>query len=286
MARPLPARLKHNVHMPELPEVEVTRLGLEQALVGARIVSIIQGKPLRWPLGCAADQLQGQRIDRLERRGKYLLLSMQTGTLIVHLGMSGSLRWTARHEVADAPSTHDHFIWLTDRGQLRLRDPRRFGAVVWHPAGSPPHHLLAKLGPEPLRAEFDGSVLHRALRGRQAAIKPLLLNQSIVVGVGNIYACEALFHAGIHPLTPAGKLTRSRCERLALAIRTTLNAAVAAGGSSLRNFAHADGELGYFQLNTRVYDRAGLPCQACATRIGQITQGQRSTYFCSHCQKR
>ncbi len=261
-------------------------MGLERALVGARVVSIIQGKPLRWPLGCAAKQLEGQRIDRLERRGKYLLLQMQAGLLIVHLGMSGSLRWTANGQSAEAPSAHDHFIWLTDRGQLRLRDPRRFGAVVWHAAGCSAPALLAKLGPEPLGLEFNGSVLHQALRDRQAAIKPLLLNQSIVAGVGNIYACEALFHAGIHPLTPAGKLTRPSCERLAQAIRSTLSAAVAAGGSSLRNFAHADGELGYFQLNTRVYDRAGLPCKTCATRISQITQGQRSTYFCSHCQRR
>lgn len=272
--------------MPELPEVEVTRMGLERALVGARITSVSLGKPLRWPLGCNAKQLEGQRIDRLERRGKYLLLQMQSGLLIVHLGMSGSLRWTARDQAADAPSIHDHFIWLTDRGQLRLRDPRRFGAVVWHATGAPVHPLLAKLGPEPLEPEFDGSVLYQALRGRQAAIKPLLLNQSIVAGIGNIYACEALFHAGIHPLTLASKLSRLRCARLAQTIRSTLSAAVAAGGSSLRNFAHADGELGYFQLNTRVYDRAGLPCHRCATRISQITQGQRSTYFCSHCQRR
>ncbi len=272
--------------MPELPEVEVTRLGLESALVGTRIESIIQGKPLRWPLGCAPQTLSGQRIERLDRRGKYLLLRMQAGDLIVHLGMSGSLRWTASGQPAEALTVHDHFIWIMDRGQLRLRDPRRFGAVVWHAAGHPTHALLDKLGPEPLGMDFNGSVLHQALRGRKAAIKPLLLNQSIVTGVGNIYACEALFHAGIHPLTSAGQLSRPRCERLAQAIRSTLSAAVAAGGSSLRNFAHADGELGYFQLNTRVYDRAGLPCQACGTGISQITQGQRSTYFCRRCQKR
>ena len=272
--------------MPELPEVEVTRLGLESALVGTRIESIIQGKPLRWPLGCAPQTLSGQRIERLDRRGKYLLLRMQAGDLIVHLGMSGSLRWTASGQPAEALTVHDHFIWIMDRGQLRLRDPRRFGAVVWHADGHPTHALLDKLGPEPLGMHFNGSVLHQALRGRKAAIKPLLLNQSIVTGVGNIYACEALFHAGIHPLTSAGQLSRPRCERLAQAIRSTLSAAVAAGGSSLRNFAHADGELGYFQLNTRVYDRAGLPCQACGTGISQITQGQRSTYFCRRCQKR
>ncbi|MDE1952327.1 MAG: bifunctional DNA-formamidopyrimidine glycosylase/DNA-(apurinic or apyrimidinic site) lyase [Betaproteobacteria bacterium] len=272
--------------MPELPEVEVTRLGLERALTGARIDAIIQGKVLRWPLGCATQQLVGQRIERLDRRGKYLLLRMQAGDLIVHLGMSGSLRWTASDQPAEALTMHDHFVWITDRGQLRLRDPRRFGAVVWQATGSSTHALLDKLGPEPLGTGFDGSVLHQALRGRKAAIKPLLLNQSIVTGVGNIYACEALFHAGVHPLTPAGQLSRARCERLAQAIRNTLGAAVAAGGSSLRNFAHADGELGYFQLNTRVYDRAGLPCHACGARINRINQGQRSTYFCPHCQKR
>lgn len=271
--------------MPELPEVEVTRLGLAPALSGARITTLRQGKPLRWPLGCAAQDLAGQCIEHLDRRGKYLLLNLSDGVLIVHLGMSGSLRWIA--SVDDATlGEHEHFILLTDRGQLRLRDPRRFGAVVWHAAGKPPHPLLARLGPEPFEPAFDAAQLHRSLQGRRAAIKPLLLDQSIVAGVGNIYACEALFRSAIHPEAPAGSLSVRRCGRLAAEIRNTLADAVAAGGSSLRDFAHANGELGYFQLNTRVYGRAGQPCRVCATPIAQFVQGQRSTYFCPRCQRR
>ncbi|WP_288128021.1 bifunctional DNA-formamidopyrimidine glycosylase/DNA-(apurinic or apyrimidinic site) lyase [Thiomonas sp.] len=272
--------------MPELPEVEVTRLGLADALRGARITALHQGKPLRWPLGCTAQELAGQRIERLDRRGKYLLLKLPAGDLIVHLGMSGSLRWIAAGDDASAPGAHEHFVLQTDRGQLRLRDPRRFGAVIWHPTGSPPHALLARLGPEPLGAEFDAAQFHRRLHGRHAAIKPLLLDQSIVAGIGNIYACEALFRAAIHPETPAGSLSPRRCSRLAAEIRATLADAVAAGGSSLRDFAHADGELGHFQLDTRVYGRVGQPCRVCSTPVVQITQGQRSTYFCPRCQRR
>lgn len=272
--------------MPELPEVEVTRLGLTHALSGARITALRLGKPLRWPLGCTAQKLVGQRITRLDRRGKYLLLKLIEGELIVHLGMSGSLRWVAGDQGSEAPGEHEHFILQTDRGQLRMRDPRRFGAVVWHPPDNPAHALLAKLGPEPLDPTFDGARLRSALHARRAAIKPLLLDQAIVAGIGNIYACEALFRAAIHPETPAGSLSLLSCTRLAAEIRHTLGDAVAAGGSSLRDFAHTDGELGYFQLNTRVYGRAGQACKVCATPIAQITQSQRSTYFCPKCQRR
>ena len=271
--------------MPELPEVEVTRLGLRDALRGSRIDGVHQGKPLRWPLGCPPQQLHGERIDDVERRGKYLLLPLQHGELIVHLGMSGSLRWLAAG-TAPPPGAHDHFALLTDRGELRMRDPRRFGAVVWHAARAAPHALLAALGPEPLGAGFDGAVLQRALRGRSAAVKTLLLDQRIVAGVGNIYACEALHRAGIDPRRAGGEISAARCARLADALRATLSEAVAAGGSTLRDFAAADGAHGCFQHAARVYDRAGLPCPACGAAVRRITQGQRSTYYCAHCQRR
>ncbi|MGC9163165.1 MAG: bifunctional DNA-formamidopyrimidine glycosylase/DNA-(apurinic or apyrimidinic site) lyase [Thiomonas sp.] len=272
--------------MPELPEVEVTRLGLEPALTGARLTGLRLGKPLRWPLGIAAEALAGQRITALRRRGKYLLLHTEAGVLIVHLGMSGSLRWTPAAQTPAPLSPHEHVELQTDRGVLRLRDPRRFGAVLWH-AGSDvqSHPLLRALGPEPLDADFDGAALCRALRGRSAAIKPLLLSQQIVAGVGNIYACEALFRAGIDPRTSASRLRPADCARLAAALRDTLQQAVALGGSSLRDFAHSDGELGYFQMQAQVYGRAGQPCRVCATPIRLLTQAQRSTYFCPKCQK-
>jgi formamidopyrimidine-DNA glycosylase len=272
--------------MPELPEVEVTRLGLAPALQGARLTALHLGKPLRWPLGAAPEALRGQRITALERRGKYLLLRTAAGTLIVHLGMSGSLRWTPAQHALPPRSPHEHVELHTDRGVLRLRDPRRFGAVVWH-AGDDvrSHPLLRGLGAEPLDADFDGATLCRALRGRSAAIKPLLLSQHIVAGVGNIYACEALFRAGIDPRTPASRLRPGDCSRLAAALRDTLREAVASGGSSLRDFAHSDGELGYFQLQAQVYGRAGQPCRVCTTPIQHVVQGQRSSYFCPKCQK-
>lgn len=291
--------LRHNAAMPELPEVEVTRLGLAPALTGACVNALRLGKPLRWPLNIDPAALAGLRIVALQRRGKYLLLRMAratpdaqapdqdiAGVLIVHLGMSGSLRWTPGAQPPGPLSPHDHVEWQTDRGVLRLRDPRRFGAVLWHAGDAVHGHvLLRNLGPEPLSADFDGAALFRALRGRHAAIKPLLLSQRIVAGVGNIYACEALFHARIDPRTPAAHLRPADCERLAAALRETLSQAVALGGSSLRDFAHSDGELGYFQLQAWVYGRAGLPCRHCATPIQQIVQGQRSTFFCPKCQK-
>jgi formamidopyrimidine-DNA glycosylase len=271
--------------MPELPEVEITRLGLQDAICGQRIIALQLGKPLRWPLGCATERFAGQRIEALRRRGKYLLLQLQDGELIVHLGMSGSLRWLPQAE-AGPPGAHDHLLLRTESGELRLRDPRRFGAVIWHPADSAPHPLLARLGPEPLDRGFDGAALQRALHGRRVAIKAALLDQGVVAGIGNIYACEALARAGIDPRLPAGELSRRRCDRLALEIRATLNESLAAGGSTLRDFAHSDGAHGSFQARTRVYGRAGEPCHGCGRPVLQITQGQRSTYFCPHCQRR
>ncbi|MDE2121298.1 MAG: bifunctional DNA-formamidopyrimidine glycosylase/DNA-(apurinic or apyrimidinic site) lyase [Betaproteobacteria bacterium] len=273
--------------MPELPEVEVTRRALLQPLRGSVIRGAALGKPLRWPLQCEPRSLAGQRVDSVERRGKYLLLGLQRGQLIVHLGMSGSLRWLDEPaSAARAPGPHEHFRLLTDRGELRMNDPRRFGAVIWHEQPGPVHTLLQHLGPEPLSAQFDGDTLWRALHPRRAAVKLLLLDQSVVAGVGNIYACEALFRAGIDPRTPGQRLSRARCERLAGELRATLEQAVLAGGSTLRDFCSSDGAQGHFQLEALVYARAGQACRHCAQPVAHVVQGQRSTYFCRRCQTR
>ncbi len=280
------ARFTHNRAMPELPEVEVTRRALEPVLEGARITELHLGKPLRWPLRAAPEDLSGLRIDAVRRRGKYLLLHTGRGCLIVHLGMSGALLWTPASQSPPPRGPHEHAELLTDRGVLRLRDPRRFGAVIWHAgAGVDAHPLLRVLGPEPLDAGFGGATLQHMLSGRTTAIKLALLAQHLVAGVGNIYASEALFRAGIDPRTPALRLGRAHCDRLGRAVRETLDRAVALGGSTLRDFAHSDGEAGCFQFEAQVYGRAGEPCRVCGTPIRQIRQGQRSTFFCPNCQK-
>jgi formamidopyrimidine-DNA glycosylase len=270
--------------MPELPEVETTRRGLEPHVVGRAIAALEVREPrLRWPVARSVDsKLRGRTIVSVERRGKYLLFDVGAGALLVHLGMSGSLRFAGPDEPA---VLHDHIDWLFDDGTLlRLRDPRRFGAVLWTDdvAG---HPLLAHLGPEPLTAEFDAAYLHAQCRRRNAAIKQVIMDAQVVVGVGNIYASESLFHAGIRPATAARRLSRPACARLAAAIKQVLTAAIAAGGSSLRDYVASDGELGYFQLQTRVYDREGLPCKACATPIRRIVQGQRASFYCPVCQR-
>lgn len=273
--------------MPELPEVEVVRRGLAATAVGRRVVSVVRRAPaLRWPVPADLDdRLSGRVLRDVERRGKYLLLAFDHGRLIVHLGMSGSLAWTR----ADAPPRpHDHLDLVLDGGVLRLNDPRRFGAVLWHDAADGPplaHPLLATLGVEPFSDAFGGDALHAATRGRRVAIKSLLLSGTVVVGVGNIYASESLFRAGIRPTTPAGRLSRARCARLADAIRETLAAAIAAGGTTLRDFVATDGASGYFQLESAVYDRAGLPCRACGTAVRTFRQQQRATYWCPGCQR-
>ncbi len=271
--------------MPELPEVEITRRGIEPHVSGNVVTGLTVRNPnLRWrvPRDLAA-QLVGRRIGRVMRRAKYLLLEAGDGWLIVHLGMSGSLRVLP----AGTPfGVHDHVDLEFGAQLLRLRDPRRFGAVLWQKGDAGAHKLLASLGVEPLSGDFDGDTLYRASRGRRVAIKQLLMNAAIVVGVGNIYANEALFRAGIHPLTQSRRLTRERCARLAKAIRDTLAAALEAGGSTLRDFAHADGEPGYFQQQYKVYDRTGEKCRACGTPVRSVRQGQRSTFFCPACQTR
>lgn len=271
--------------MPELPEVETTRRGLEPHLVGATVADVVIRHPqLRWPIPAELPQLlRGRTIVALRRRAKYLLLGFEHGSLILHLGMSGSLRILP----AQAPAEkHDHFDLVLSNGRLmRLRDPRRFGAVLWHEGDVSDHPLLAGLGPEPLGKDFDAAHLFRATRKKTAAIKLAIMDNHVVVGVGNIYANEALFRADIRPQLAAGKLSRERCARLTEEIRATLTEAIAQGGSTLRDFVNASGQPGYFQQSYWVYGRAGEPCRRCGTPVRQIKQGQRSSFYCPRCQR-
>jgi formamidopyrimidine-DNA glycosylase len=274
--------------MPELPEVEVVRRGLQAGLSrGVVKRAEIREHRLRWPVPETLDAaLAGRRLEAVGRRGKYLLLDFGDTTLIVHLGMSGNLRILPAPP--PPPARHDHVdIDFGDR-LLRYHDPRRFGAVLLHPAGDGPvaaHPLLARLGVEPFSDEFDGERLYRETRGRALAIKQLLLSGTVVVGVGNIYASESLFRAGIRPSTPARRLGRERCVRLAAAIRETLADAISRGGSSLRDFVGSDGQGGYFQLDCFVYGRAGQPCRRCASPVATRRDQQRATFWCPTCQR-
>ncbi len=269
--------------MPELPEVETTRRGLEPHLVGRRVVDLIIRQPqLRWPVATGLQQLRGQRIESVERRAKYLLIATAPGSALLHLGMSGSLRVLPRDT---AIGKHDHVDWLLDSDHLlRYTDPRRFGSQLWQANGEI-HPLLANLGPEPLSDEFDGDHLHRLSRGRSAAVKVFLMDQAVVVGVGNIYAAEALFAAGIRPTRAAGSLSRPRYARLADEVKRILVYAITRGGTTLRDFLNPDGAPGYFEQELFVYGRAGQPCRVCATLIRSIRLGQRSTFFCPRCQR-
>jgi formamidopyrimidine-DNA glycosylase len=277
--------------MPELPEVEVTRRGVAPHLEG-RVVEgvVVRRAGLRWPFPeRLGELLAGKRILHTGRRGKYLLLGFEHGTLIIHLGMSGHLRVLPPDTEA---RKHDHFD-LVVRGPageqvLRLHDPRRFGAVLWHgndDGDLEQHTLLRGLGVEPLEEGFSGALLHRETRKRSAPIKQVLLAGDIVVGVGNIYACESLFRAGINPRTPASRISRARYDKLAEAIRDVLAAAIVQGGSTLRDFIAVNGQSGYFQQTYFVYDRAGVPCRNCGAPVRQIKQGQRSTFYCVNCQR-
>lgn len=270
--------------MPELPEVEVTRLGFADRIAGARIEAVRMGKPLRWPLGLDPSQLVGRTVTGVRRRGKYLLVDLDRGLLLLHLGMSGSLSFVRS---LPEPGGHDHFDLVTTRGSLRLNDPRRFGAVVYADGESAPSaaKLLAGLGVEPLGDAFVLDAFHAGLKRRKAPVKQVLLAGDLVVGVGNIYASEALFMAGIRPTLSSARISRPRAGRLLQAVREVLTTAVSKGGSTLRDFSNTDGQSGYFQLEAMVYDRKGLPCRVCSTPIRQIRQGQRATYFCPHCQK-
>jgi formamidopyrimidine-DNA glycosylase len=278
--------------MPELPEVEVTRLGIQPHLEGLRVsaVKIIDGR-LRWPVPSNLNALiSGQKVLGIERRGKYLLMEFDTGYLLLHLGMTGTLRVLPS---GDPLKLHDRVTFEFGKLSLRLHDPRKFGAVLWHPKSRGPiegNALLQKLGVEPFSAEFAGElgteVLYQCSRKRSVAVKQFLLAGQAVVGVGNIYCSESLFEAGIHPAKAAGKLTRPQCSRLATAVRLILKKAIAAGGSSLKDFVNSEGDPGHFMVQTKVYDRKDQPCKVCKTPIKQIVQGQRSTYFCPQCQKR
>jgi formamidopyrimidine-DNA glycosylase len=280
--------------MPELPEVEVTRRALAPEVEGGvlRDVVVRDGR-LRWPVPTGlARRLAGRQVLRLDRRGKYLLWRFEHGTLISHLGMSGS--WRVHRDSAPLPLAHDHVDLVVEQPQgirvLRLTDPRRFGALLWAAGGErglQRHVLLAHLGIEPFDPRFDGAFLFDRTRGRRSAIKQVLLAGDVVVGVGNIYASESLFEAGIDPRVPAARLSRPRCDRLAQAVRLVLARAIDAGGSSLRDFIGADGRSGYFMVEAQVYERNGLVCRRCKkASIRRIVQSQRATYFCPHCQRR
>jgi len=271
--------------MPELPEVETTLRGLAPALKGRTVCGVnIRQQQLRWPVPTELPELLvGKEVRGLSRRAKYLLIEFPHGTLILHLGMAGNLRIV----VAGTPlKKHDHFDLVLDNSNvMRLHDPRRFGAVLWHSGDVAMHPLLSALGPEPLGEVFDGEYLYRATRNKTATIKPVIMDQHVVVGVGNIYANEALFRAGIRPQLPAGKLSRPRCERLVAEIRATLTAAIAKGGSTLRDYVSSDGTPGYFQQDYWVYGRAGEACRCCGKAVQLLRLGQRASFYCPHCQR-
>ena len=270
--------------MPELPEVETTRAGLAPHMVGRTVVSTTLRRPdLRWPIAReVVDRLPGHRIEGVRRRAKYLLVDSAAGSALLHLGMSGSLRVLA----GDTPvRAHDHVDFALDDGRvLRFNDPRRFGCLLWQPPGEV-HPLLAGLGPEPLSAAFDGDYLFALSRGRSAPVKAFLMDQRVVVGVGNIYVAEALFAAGISPLRPAGRISRERYARLAEAVKAILAYAITRGGTTLRDFISPDGAPGYFEQELSAYGRGGEPCPRCGRALRQATVGQRATVWCGHCQR-
>ncbi len=270
--------------MPELPEVETTRAGLAPHLVGRRVVAATLRRPdLRWPIAPEIRKtLPGQRIGAVSRRAKYLLIEAETGSALLHLGMSGVLRVLPATTPAGA---HDHVDLALDSGRvLRFTDPRRFGCLLWQPAGQI-HSLLAGLGHEPLSPEFDGDVLFAASRGRKAPVKTFLMDQTVVVGVGNIYAAESLFRAGIAPRHAAGGVGRERYARLAEAVKQILAHAIRRGGTTLRDFLAPDGAPGYFEQELWVYGREGEVCRACGTRLRHVVLGQRATVWCPRCQR-
>jgi formamidopyrimidine-DNA glycosylase len=270
--------------MPELPEVETTRRGIEPLLLGLTIREVrVRERRLRWPVPVAALRaLEGRTVGAVERRAKYLLLRTDAGTLMLHLGMSGSLRVVPEDT---PPQVHDHFdLVLADGSCLRLRDPRRFGSVHWLGGEPAEHPLLASLGPEPLDTAFDAGRLYRLSRKRRRAVKEFIMDSRVVVGVGNIYAAEALHAAGIHPHRPAGRIGRARYERLVEEIRAVLSRAIEQGGTTLRDFTNVEGAPGYFRISLAVYGRAGQPCRRCGETLRNTRIGQRATVFCPRCQ--
>ena len=285
----LPPERRKIKPMPELPEVETTRRGIQAALIGHTVTKVIVREPrLRWPVPTNLDrELCGQTFTAIKRRGKYLLLETAAGHLIIHLGMSGSLRTI---DASTPPRPHDHVDIVLDNGKcLRLHDPRRFGAVLWSCDDPLRHPLLVKLGPEPITSDidqqvFNGDYLYDRSRGRRRAVREFIMDSHTVVGVGNIYANEALFVAGIDPRRGAGRVSRQRYRHLATAITDTLTRAIAAGGTTLRDFSNADGDPGYFQQTLHVYAREGKNCRNCGNKIRRLVRGGRSLFYCPRCQ--
>ena len=272
------------LNMPELPEVETSRRGIEPWLLGQKINAVVvRDARLRWPVPEDIDKrLSGQTVRKLRRRAKYILFDTDVGSAMLHLGMSGSVRIIDADEPA---AKHDHIDIQLDTGKsLRFRDPRRFGSFLWA-GNSDEHPLLKDLGPEPLSDAFSGDYLWQAARGRRVAVKPFIMNAHVVVGVGNIYASEALFAAGIHPKRRADRVAAGRMARLVESIKAVLQQAINAGGTTLRDFHGGDGEPGYFKQQLNVYDRADEPCRVCKTPISVVTLGQRSTFYCKFCQR-
>ena len=270
--------------MPELPEVETTRRGILPYLQGRKILKVVVREPrLRWEVPAnLASELAGQTVTAVERRGKYLLLRTRKGTVLIHLGMSGSLRLAV---VGEPLKKHDHVDFILASGRcLRYHDPRRFGCILWLTDNPAKHPLLAELGPEPLSHEFTGEYLLARAEGRTTPVKALIMDSQVVVGVGNIYANEALFAAGIDPACKAGKLTLERCDALVREIKTVLDRAITVGGTTLRDFVGGDGKPGYFAQTLQVYGRGGQPCVACMTPLKETRQGQRTTVYCPRCQ--
>ncbi|MEW6744713.1 MAG: bifunctional DNA-formamidopyrimidine glycosylase/DNA-(apurinic or apyrimidinic site) lyase [Planctomycetota bacterium] len=271
--------------MPELPEVETTRLCLLPHVAGRRLErTVVRERRLRWTVSRRLErELRGKRIHTVERRAKYLLFRTEGGTVILHLGMSGSLRLT---RASIPPEAHDHVDFvLDDESCLRLRDPRRFGCVLWTRSDPLLHPLLRNLGLEPLSDAWNGATCHRLSRGRSVAVKSFIMNSRIVVGVGNIYANEALFRAHIHPARTAGRLSRARCDTLVDAVKDVLREALQAGGTTLRDYVTPLANPGGFHQHLEVYERAGEPCPSCGSPIRLVRLGQRSTYFCKNCQR-
>lgn len=272
--------------MPELPEVETVRRGIEPYVLGRRLTGVyVRDRRLRWPIPPDLERrLEGRRVERADRRAKYLVLSLDNGDrLLIHLGMSGRL-WVL--DAQTPPVKHDHVDFGLDSGRLlRFHDPRRFGAVLLWPAGETAHVLLQDLGPEPFDPTFDGDYLFERSRGRRGAVKTFIMDGGIVVGAGNIYAAESLFRAGIRPTRPAGRVSRSEYARLAAAVRDVLSEAIVQGGTTLRDFAGADGSSGYFQQDLYVYGREGQACRRCATPVKRLVIGQRASCYCPRCQR-
>jgi len=270
--------------MPELPEVETTRRGIKPHIQDQRVTKLIVRQPkLRWPIPLSLHDIEGQKIRSVKRRGKYLLLETDCGTALLHLGMSGSLRVV---EAGSAHEKHDHVdIEFTNNKAIRLRDPRRFGAVLWTVDDPLQHKLIRSLGPEPLSDDFNADYLYKKSRGRTVSIKQFIMNGHMVVGVGNIYACESLFKAGISPKKSAGKVSKKRYETFVAKIKEVLAHAIEQGGTTLKDFVQAEGTPGYFQQQLNVYGRTDEECLVCGLLVKKITQGQRSTFYCAKCQR-